>query len=191
MGGASNTGGAVLRRFFSDAQLAELTQRMDASSPTGLDYYPLTAPGERFPVNDPALQPRLEPRPADDAVFLQVGGLRQGESQPSSYVPAAPAACPPSLLLAFPAAPSVTSLQPSFPCRLCQACRRVTACSPPRAAANLLPFPLSHSADRPAAGHSREHCAHRGPGLPPAGGARGHTSDTRAHRRCRLQGGCS
>ena len=44
---------------------------MDASRPTGLDYYPLTAPGERFPVNDPSLQPRLEPRPADDAVFLQ------------------------------------------------------------------------------------------------------------------------
>ncbi|KAL4452139.1 hypothetical protein ABPG75_007801 [Micractinium tetrahymenae] len=71
VGGASNTGGAVLRRFFSDAQLAELTPRMDASRPTGLDYYPLTAPGERFPVNDPGLQPRLEPRPADDAVFLQ------------------------------------------------------------------------------------------------------------------------
>lgn len=26
--------------------------------------------GERFPVNDPALQPRLTPRPDDDAVFL-------------------------------------------------------------------------------------------------------------------------
>lgn len=73
VGGASNTGGAVLRRFFNDAQLAELTPRMDASRPTGLDYYPLTAPGERFPVNDPGLQPRLEPMPADDAVFLQVG----------------------------------------------------------------------------------------------------------------------
>lgn len=72
VGGASNTGGAVLRRFFSDAELAELTPRMDASRPTGLDYYPLTSPGERFPVNDPELQPRLEPRPADDAMFLQV-----------------------------------------------------------------------------------------------------------------------
>jgi len=27
-------------------------------------------PGERFPVNDPALAPRLAPRPADDAAFL-------------------------------------------------------------------------------------------------------------------------
>ncbi|PRW56955.1 Six-hairpin glycosidase [Chlorella sorokiniana] len=71
VGGASNTGGAVLRQHFSDAQLTELTQRMDPEQPTGLDYYPLTAPGERFPVNDPQLQPRLEPRPADDAQFLQ------------------------------------------------------------------------------------------------------------------------
>jgi len=80
VGGASNTGGAVLRRYFSDADLALLTPRMDASKPTGLDYYPLTAPGERFPVNDPGLQPRLEPRPEDDAVFLQVGtaGTRLG-----------------------------------------------------------------------------------------------------------------
>ena len=76
VGGASNTGGAVLRQYFSDEQLAALTPRMDAGQPTGLDYYPLTAPGERFPVNDPALQPRLEPRPADDAAFLQ--GMLEG-----------------------------------------------------------------------------------------------------------------
>ena len=71
VGGASNSGGVVLRQHFSDAQLAELTGRMDAGRPTGLDYYPLPAPGERFPVADPALPPRLEPRPADDAQFLQ------------------------------------------------------------------------------------------------------------------------
>lgn len=49
VGGASNTGGAVLRRHFSDAQLQELTGHLDASQPTGLDYYPLLSPGERFP----------------------------------------------------------------------------------------------------------------------------------------------
>ncbi|EFN55058.1 hypothetical protein CHLNCDRAFT_31526 [Chlorella variabilis] len=76
VGGASNTGGAVLRQFFSDAQLAELTPRLDAGRPTGLDYYPLTRPGERCPINDPDLQPRLEPRPADDALFLQ--GMLEG-----------------------------------------------------------------------------------------------------------------
>ena len=66
----------MLRQFFSDAQLAELTPRLDAGRPTGLDYYPLTRPGERCPINDPDLQPRLEPRPADDALFLQ--GMLEG-----------------------------------------------------------------------------------------------------------------
>lgn len=61
----------MLRRHFTDGQLAELTKRVDASRPSGLDYYPLVAPGERFPVNDPQLPPRLEPRPDDDALFLQ------------------------------------------------------------------------------------------------------------------------
>lgn len=71
VGGASNTGGAVLKQFFSNDQLAHLSAQINADQPSGLDYYPLTKPGERFPVNDPQLQPRLEPRPADDAVFLQ------------------------------------------------------------------------------------------------------------------------
>ncbi|GAX83459.1 hypothetical protein CEUSTIGMA_g10884.t1 [Chlamydomonas eustigma] len=71
VGGASNTGGAVLRKFFADSELHSLTQKMDLSCPTGLDYYPLVKPGERFPINDPGLRPRLEPRPADNVVFLQ------------------------------------------------------------------------------------------------------------------------
>ncbi|PNW86846.1 hypothetical protein CHLRE_02g098150v5 [Chlamydomonas reinhardtii] len=76
VGGASNSGGAVLRRFFSDEQLKQLTPRLRPEAPTRLGYYPLPAPGERFPVADPELQPRMEPRPADDAVFLQ--GLLEG-----------------------------------------------------------------------------------------------------------------
>lgn len=76
VGGASNTGGAVLRQFFTIDELAELTQRIDPDRPTGLDYYPLPSPGERFPVNDPATKPRLEPRPQDDALFLQ--GIFEG-----------------------------------------------------------------------------------------------------------------
>jgi sugar (pentulose or hexulose) kinase len=71
VGGASNSGGAVLRQFFSAADIERLSARLRPQSPTGLDYYPLPARGERFPVNDPGLEPRLEPRPADDAVFLQ------------------------------------------------------------------------------------------------------------------------
>ena len=69
-GGSSNAGGAVLRKFFSDAQLVELTARIDPEISPNLDYYPLLRRGERFPVNNPELAPRLEPRPADDAQFL-------------------------------------------------------------------------------------------------------------------------
>jgi sugar (pentulose or hexulose) kinase len=69
-GGASNAGGAVLRQFFDDRQLAALSERIDPAVPSPLDYLPLTKPGERFPVNDPTLAPRLDPRPADDAEFL-------------------------------------------------------------------------------------------------------------------------
>jgi sugar (pentulose or hexulose) kinase len=69
-GGASNSGGSVLRQYFSDQQLAELSHQIDPDDGSGLDYYPLPERGERFPVNDPQLVPRLEPRPADDRAFL-------------------------------------------------------------------------------------------------------------------------
>jgi sugar (pentulose or hexulose) kinase len=70
-GGASNSGGAVLAKYFSAEDLTRLTPLLDPARPTGLDYYPLAKPGERFPVNDPDFAPRLEPRPADDRLFLQ------------------------------------------------------------------------------------------------------------------------
>lgn len=78
-GGASNAGGAVLRQHFSNTRLAELSARIDPASDSPFDYYPLPRPGERFPVNDPSLPPRLTPRPADDAQFLH--GLLQGLSR--------------------------------------------------------------------------------------------------------------
>lgn len=69
VGGASNTGGAVLRQFFSDAELQSLSEQIP-NHESLLDYYPLLQPGERFPVNDPSLQPRLTPRPANPVEFL-------------------------------------------------------------------------------------------------------------------------
>ena len=75
-GGASNAGGAVLRQFFDDRQLAALSLKIDPTIPSPLDYLPLPRAGERFPVNDPHLSPRLSPRPADDAEFLH--GLLEG-----------------------------------------------------------------------------------------------------------------
>ena len=77
--GASNAGGGVLRQYFSDTQLTELSRRIDAASASSLDYYPLPRRGERFPLNDPELEPRLSPRPEDDAQFLH--GLLQGLSR--------------------------------------------------------------------------------------------------------------
>lgn len=68
-GGASNTGGAVLRHLFSDRELTDLSQTLP-NAPSPLSYYPLLKPGERFPVNDPELAPCLEPRPDDHAEFL-------------------------------------------------------------------------------------------------------------------------
>lgn len=76
VGGASNSGGAVLRQYFSDEQLRYLELNMDPLHPTGLDYYPLPGIGERFPVSDPQLVPRMTPRPSGDAIFLQ--GLLEG-----------------------------------------------------------------------------------------------------------------
>jgi hypothetical protein len=75
-GGASNTGGAVLKKFFSETDLNELSQRMQADSDTGLEYYPLPASGERFPVMDPDKPPVMTPVPEDPARFLQ--GLFEG-----------------------------------------------------------------------------------------------------------------
>lgn len=78
-GGASNSGAALLLDFFTPEQLRALTPRLRPESPTGLNYYPLRRPGERFPVNDPGLAPRLEPRPDDPARFLQ--GLFEGMAE--------------------------------------------------------------------------------------------------------------
>jgi sugar (pentulose or hexulose) kinase len=75
-GGASNSGGAALARYFTPDALAALSARIDPALESGLDYYPLACPGERFPFADPLLPPRETPRPADDLGFLH--GLLEG-----------------------------------------------------------------------------------------------------------------
>lgn len=70
-GGASNTGGVVLAAHFSPERIAALSAEIDPTADTGLDYYPLVRPGERFPVADPDFPPRMIPRPTDDATFLK------------------------------------------------------------------------------------------------------------------------
>jgi len=76
VGGASNAGGGVLRSIFDDAQLRELSRQINPSRPSGLHLRPLPGVGERFPVDDPQLEPVLEPRPVSDALYLQ--GLLEG-----------------------------------------------------------------------------------------------------------------
>ena len=76
VGGASNSGGAVLQHYFSEAEMIQLESRLQPEKSTGLDYYPLLTHGERFPINDPELVPRLSPRPQADWQFFQ--GLLEG-----------------------------------------------------------------------------------------------------------------
>ena len=66
VGGASNSGGKALLRFFSAERMAELTPHLEPDRPTGLHWHPLPEPGERFPVADPAMTFQPEPRPADE-----------------------------------------------------------------------------------------------------------------------------
>ena len=76
VGGASNSGGAVLQYYFSEEQMLELSKELKPSVHTNLNYYPLIEVGERFPINDPNLEPRLSPRVDNDALFFQ--GLLEG-----------------------------------------------------------------------------------------------------------------
>jgi sugar (pentulose or hexulose) kinase len=75
-GGASNAGGAALLSHFTADEMTALSAMVNPDKPTGLNYYPLPSKGERFPVNDPELPPRLTPRPDDAATFLQ--GMFEG-----------------------------------------------------------------------------------------------------------------
>lgn len=70
-GGASNSGGRVLVEHFTPERVAALSRAIDPARESGLDYYPLPAKGERFPIADPDLAPRMAPRPDDEAEFLK------------------------------------------------------------------------------------------------------------------------
>ena len=59
-GGASNTGGAVLQRFFSSEQLQLLSSQLDPERPTGHSFYPLLQPGERCVPRHPESSPQTE-----------------------------------------------------------------------------------------------------------------------------------
>jgi len=78
VGGGSNSGGAVLKHFFSPTQMRQMSKliKLKNSKPTGLNYYPLLQNGERFPFNDANHPALISPRPDNDVEFFK--GLLEG-----------------------------------------------------------------------------------------------------------------
>ena len=74
-GGASNSGGRVLAAEFDAAEIEALSARIAPAADPGGEFYPLPAPGERFPINDPALAPVM---PATDDPVMRLHGLLHG-----------------------------------------------------------------------------------------------------------------
>jgi len=69
-GGASNAGCGILSKFFSDLEINELSRQINPSKSTSLNLLPLNSKGERFPINNPNLEPILGPRPVSDSLYL-------------------------------------------------------------------------------------------------------------------------
>ncbi len=82
-GGASNSGGAVLRQCFPGIDLAELSRQIDPDHDSGFELRPLIGRGERFPVDDSEMDAVLTPRPVSDALYLQalLEGMSRIESE--------------------------------------------------------------------------------------------------------------
>ncbi len=70
-GGASNTGGAVLKANFTLDELLSLSEQINPDRYTGLNYYPLPSKGERFPFPDPEKLPLMYPVPDTRSEYLQ------------------------------------------------------------------------------------------------------------------------
>lgn len=71
VGGASNSGAAVLRHFFTIDEIKQLSTTLNPKTKTGLDYYPLLQSGERFPINDSDFVGNLHPPANSRSEFLQ------------------------------------------------------------------------------------------------------------------------
>ncbi len=75
-GGASNSGGAVLKKYFTLDQINAMSLEINPAESTHLNYYPLPCKGERFPISDPDKKPDLIPRPESNTLFFQ--GILEG-----------------------------------------------------------------------------------------------------------------
>ncbi len=59
--------------------MINLSSKIDPNQITNLEYYPLLKPGERFPINDPELLPKLTPIPNNKIQLLH--GLLESMAQ--------------------------------------------------------------------------------------------------------------
>ena len=50
--------------------MSQLSKQINPHKSTGLNLLPLSNKGERFPIDDPHLKPKLEPRPVSDSLYL-------------------------------------------------------------------------------------------------------------------------
>jgi len=77
VGGSSNSGGEVIKQFFNSEQVSRMTSELDHKvrqkelSLLDLNYYPLATPGERFPVQNPLLEPKFLPKAESEIDFFQ------------------------------------------------------------------------------------------------------------------------
>lgn len=83
VGGASNSGGAVLSHYFSPDEIKLFSKQLKPNEPQPHAYYPLINPGERFPLNDPLKESGIPERPKKDLAFFQalVEGIARIEKQ--------------------------------------------------------------------------------------------------------------
>ncbi len=82
IGGASNAGGAVFLKYYSKQNLHTLCRSIDISTlpkylKRKLSYYPLSEPGERFPIADNGLKPKLPAVPSSSLDFNNPKSLKE------------------------------------------------------------------------------------------------------------------
>ncbi len=70
-GGASNSGGGALLRYFDADEIEALSPQLRPDEPVDLGWHPLPGTGERFPLADPALTFDPPNIPKDRVHFLQ------------------------------------------------------------------------------------------------------------------------
>ena len=73
VGGASNSGGAVLLNAYTLPEIEYLMNSLNDLTQNDLkvsnQYYPLNSMGERFPISDPFFKPKMPPKPKQELIL--------------------------------------------------------------------------------------------------------------------------